>query len=98
MRFIKLKFCKNFELYFLFLVYFVLLVNFFVFKDSIPALLSAFFGITYTVFAGKGCDDDRTGGTPCSGRAVCQGAVQTGSADGDHYRDSPRRQNLERRF
>ncbi len=54
MRFIKLKFCKNFEFCFLFLVYFVLLVNFFVFKDSIPALLSAFFGITYTVLAGKG--------------------------------------------
>ncbi len=54
MRFIKLKFCKNFELCFLFLVYFVLLVNFLVFKDSVPALLSAFFGITYTVLAGKG--------------------------------------------
>ena len=35
-------------------VYSVLMVNVFVFRDSSAAVLSAFFGITYTVLAGKG--------------------------------------------
>ena len=35
-------------------IYIILIVNAFVFKDSIVAVLSAFFGVTYTMLAGKG--------------------------------------------
>ncbi len=35
-------------------VYLVLILNTFLFKDSLVAVLSAFFGVTYTMLAGKG--------------------------------------------
>ena len=35
-------------------IYLILLLNVFVFKDSSIAFVSAFFGITYTILAGKG--------------------------------------------
>ncbi len=50
MRIIK----PNFELIGLFAIYIILFVNAFLFKDQPAALVSAFFGITYTFLAGKG--------------------------------------------
>ena len=50
-KYINLKFS---EVLILLFIYFLLLVNFFVFKDSPAAVFSAFFGITYTFLAGKG--------------------------------------------
>ena len=50
-KYINLKFSEVLALAF---VYFLLIINFFWFKDSPAAILSAFFGITYTFLAGKG--------------------------------------------
>lgn len=50
MRIIK----PNFELTGLFTLYIILFVNAFLLKDHPAALVSAFFGITYTFLAGKG--------------------------------------------
>ena len=45
---------KIFEISALIFIYITLFFNAFYFKDSITALISAFFGITYTILAGKG--------------------------------------------
>ena len=45
---------RKHEIIGLILVYTVLIINALVFKDNIVAVLSAFFGITYTILAGKG--------------------------------------------
>ena len=45
---------KYFEIFGLSAIYVLLLINYIVFKDSLVAVLSAFFGITYTALAGKG--------------------------------------------
>ena len=45
---------KNCEVIGLAAVYVILILNALVFKDSIVAVFSAFFGITYTMLAGKG--------------------------------------------
>lgn len=45
---------KTKEYIFLWIVYFVLIYNLVFLKDSLIAVLSAFFGITYTMLAGKG--------------------------------------------
>ncbi len=50
-KYINLKFS---EMVVLALIYLVLIVNLLVFKDNPAAVLSAFFGITYTFLAGKG--------------------------------------------
>ena len=50
-KYINLKFSEMLVLAF---IYLILVVNFLVFKDSIAAVFSAFFGITYTFLAGKG--------------------------------------------
>ena len=50
---------KKIEVFGLIFIYVLLFVNAVFFKDSIAALISAFFGITYTILAGKGrpyCD------------------------------------------
>ena len=54
MRIIKLKILKYSEFVMLFFIYFLLILNYFIFNDSLAAILSAFFGITYTILAGKG--------------------------------------------
>ena len=54
MNIIKQENRKSFELSSLVFIYIVLFSNAFYFKDSAAALVSAFFGITYTVLAGKG--------------------------------------------
>ncbi len=51
---VKLENRKKYENIALIFVYFVLIINAILFKDSIVAVLSAFFGITYTMLAGKG--------------------------------------------
>ena len=48
---INKKYCEIFGLS---AIYLLLLINYFVFNDSLVAVLSAFFGITYTALAGKG--------------------------------------------
>ncbi len=45
---------KKIEVFGLIFIYVLLFVNAVFFKDSIAALISAFFGITYTILAGKG--------------------------------------------
>ena len=45
---------KKSELFATACIYLILLLNVFVFKDSPIAFISAFFGITYTILAGKG--------------------------------------------
>jgi len=52
MRIIKLQ--KSFEIIGLFTIYAFLFSSAFILKDSPAALVSAFFGITYTFLAGKG--------------------------------------------
>ena len=54
MRSIKPDNWKTSEFALLCFVYLILLVNALVLKDSLVAVLSAFFGITYTMLAGKG--------------------------------------------
>lgn len=54
MRIIKLKLLKYSEFVMLLFIYFLLILNYFIFNDSLAAILSAFFGITYTILAGKG--------------------------------------------
>ena len=54
MRFIIPKNWKSGEFFALSLIYVIILLNVFVFKDNIWSGLSAFFGITYTFLAGKG--------------------------------------------
>ena len=54
MRIIKLKLLKHSEFIILLFIYFLLILNYFIFNDSLAAILSAFFGITYTILAGKG--------------------------------------------
>lgn len=54
MRIIKLKLFKYSEFIMLLFIYFLLILNYFIFNDSLAAILSAFFGITYTILAGKG--------------------------------------------
>lgn len=49
-----IKPCKSFETAGLCIIYAVLGVNLVLFKDSPVAVISAFFGITYTFLAGKG--------------------------------------------
>lgn len=50
----KIKLRKSFEIIGLFVIYAILFINAFILKDSTAALISAFFGITYTFLAGKG--------------------------------------------
>lgn len=54
MRSIKLENWKTGEIFLLCLTYLILIVNAIVFKDSYVAVFSAFFGVTYTMLAGKG--------------------------------------------
>lgn len=54
MRVIKDKVLTKNETIILSLVYLLLFANAFVTKDSLPAIINAFCGITYTFFAGKG--------------------------------------------
>ena len=54
MRSIKPDNWKNYEYIGICLVYFILIMNALIFKDSLIAVFSAFFGITYTMLAGKG--------------------------------------------
>ena len=54
MNIIKQENRKSFELSALVFIYIVLFSNAFYFEDSAAAIISAFFGITYTVLAGKG--------------------------------------------
>lgn len=49
-----IKPCKSFETAGLCIIYAVLGVNIFILNDSLAAVVSAFFGITYTFLAGKG--------------------------------------------
>ena len=51
---IKQNSWKNHEIAGLLIVYLTLVINAVVFQDNIIAVLSAFFGITYTILAGKG--------------------------------------------
>ena len=50
----KLKILKFLKISALIFVYVLLLINAFYFKDSPASVISAFFGITYTIFAGFG--------------------------------------------
>lgn len=54
MRSIKPRNWKTGEFIVICFVYLILLINALVLKDSLVAVLSAFFGITYTMLAGKG--------------------------------------------
>lgn len=54
MRIVKLNYFRKFELIILGFIYLVLVFNALFFRDSAIAFISAFFGITYTIFAGKG--------------------------------------------
>ena len=45
---------KSSKIYGLLIIYAILALNIFIFKDSFVAVISAFFGITYTFLAGKG--------------------------------------------
>ena len=54
MTIIKSDTWKIFEIILLIFAYMVLIINAFVYKDSTIAVSSAFFGITYTMLAGKG--------------------------------------------
>lgn len=54
MTIIKLNNWKKIEVAMLIIIYLILFVNAFVFKDNPAAVISAFFGITYTILAGKG--------------------------------------------
>jgi len=54
MKSIKPNNWESYEIFALGLIYFVLILNIVIFKDDLVAVLSAFFGITYTMLAGKG--------------------------------------------
>lgn len=54
MELIKPKFRNYLEIFALICIYVLIICNVFVFKDSLVAAFSAFFGITYTFLAGKG--------------------------------------------
>ena len=54
MRIVKPNNFKKSEIFSLVFIYLILILNALFFKDSAVAFVSAFFGITYTIFAGKG--------------------------------------------
>ena len=54
MRIVKPNNFKKSEIFLLVLIYLILILNALFFKDSAVAFVYAFFGITYTIFAGKG--------------------------------------------
>ena len=51
---IKPRVLKYFKFFILLIIYSLLFINLFILKDSPAAVISAFFGITYTILAGKG--------------------------------------------